>query len=115
MRLLGTMLGYGVENISNIPFRIMSFILSMRDVFVPVGNRINGFGIDIGSVVIDFGCGPVSYIERVSQVVGDTGRVYAVDVHPLAIKSIKKKIRKASLGNVIPVLSTGFPSLTLLI
>ena len=109
MRLLGTILGYGVENISNIPFRIMSFILSLRDVFVPVGNRINGFGIDNGSVVIDFGCGPGSYIERVSQVVGDTGRVYAVDVHPLAIKSIKKKIRKASLGNVIPVLSTGYP------
>ena len=109
MRLSGTIFGYGVENIPSIPFRIMSFILSMRDVFVSVGKRINVLGINNGSVVIDFGCGPGSYIERASQLVGDNGRVYAVDVHPLAIKSIKKKISKASLDNVIPILSTGYP------
>ena len=109
MRLSGTIFGYGVENIPSIPFRIMSFILSMRDVFVSVGKRIDVFGINNGSVVIDFGCGPGSYIERASQLVGGNGRVYAVDVHPLAIKSIKKKISKASLDNVIPILSTGYP------
>ena len=109
MRLSGTIFGYGVENIPSIPFRIMSFILSMRDVFVSVGKRINVLGINNGSVVIDFGCGPGSYIERAYQLVGDNGRVYAVDVHPLAIKSIKKKISKASLDNVIPILSTGYP------
>ena len=98
-----------MENIPSIPFRIMSFILSMRDVFVSVGKRIDVFGINNGSVVIDFGCGPGSYIERASQLVGGNGRVYAVDVHPLAIKSIKKKISKASLDNVIPILSTGYP------
>jgi len=109
MRLSGIIFGYGVENIPSIPFRIMSFILSMRDVFVSVGKRIDVFGINNGSVVIDFGCGPGSYIERASQLVGGNGRVYAVDVHPLAIKSIKKKISKASLDNVIPILSTGYP------
>ena len=109
MRLSGTIFGYGVENIPSIPFRIMSFILSMRDVFVSVGKRIDVFGINNGSVVIDFGCWPGSYIERASQLVGGNGRVYAVDVHPLAIKSIKKKISKASLDNVIPILSTGYP------
>ena len=109
MRLLRTIFAYKVENIPSIPFRIMSFIFSVRDVFAPVGKRLDGFGIDSGSVVIDFGCGPGSYIEQASQAVGGTGRVYAVDVHPLAIKSIKKKISKTSLDNVLPVLSTGYP------
>ncbi len=109
MRLLRTIFGYETENIPNIPFRVMSFFLSMRDVFAPVSKRVDGFGIENGSVVVDFGCGPGSYIERASRAVGDAGKVYAVDVHALAIKSVKAKVRKKSLNNVIPVLSTGYP------
>ena len=81
----------------------------MRDVFAPVSKRVDGFGIENGSVVVDFGCGPGSYIERASRAVGDTGKVYAVDVHELAIKSVNAKARKKSLNNVIPLLSTGYP------
>lgn len=109
MRLLRTFFGYENENIPNIVFRMMSLALSMRDVFAPVSKRVDGFGIENGSIVVDFGCGPGSYIEWTSRAVGDTGKVYAVDVHPLAIKSVKAKARKKSLDNVIPVLSTGYP------
>ena len=109
MRLLRTIFGYETENIPNIPFRVMSFFLSIRDVFAPVSERVDSFGIENGSVVVDFGCGPGSYIERASRAVGDAGKVYAVDVHPLAIKSVKAKVRKKSLNNVIPVFSTGYP------
>lgn len=109
MQLLRTLSGYEVEHLPNIAFRLMSLVLSMRDAFVPVGKRLDRFGILKGSVVVDFGCGPGSYIERASQLVGDVGKVYAVDVHPLAIKSIKRKAKQKNLGNVIPVLSTGYP------
>lgn len=109
MRLLRTLFGYENENIPNIAFRIMSFFLSMRDVFAPVSKRVDGFGIENGSIVVDFGCGPGSYIEWASRAVGDAGKVYAVDVHPLAIKSVKAKAKKKSLNNVIPVLSAGYP------
>jgi len=109
MRLLRRISGYKVEHMPNISFRLMSFTLSVRDVSFPVGKRLDRFGIDKGSVVVDFGCGPGSYVERASQIVGDAGRVYAVDVHPLAIKSIKEKARRKNLDNVVPVLSTGYP------
>ena len=109
MRLLRTLLGYESDNIPNIVFRIYSSFISMRDVLAPVGHRLDGFGIKNGSIVVDFGCGPGSYIEWASRTVGDTGKVYAIDVHPLAIKSVKAKVRKKSLNNVIPVLSTGYP------
>ncbi|WP_455371336.1 class I SAM-dependent methyltransferase [Petrachloros mirabilis] len=106
---MATFLGYENEYIPNVAFRAYSLIASMRDVLAPVGHRLDGFGIKNGSIVVDFGCGPGSYIEWASRAVGDAGKVYAVDVHPLAIQSVKAKTRKKSLNNVIPVLSTGYP------
>ncbi len=109
MGLLKTMSGYEVEHLPNIPFRLMSFVIAIRDIVFPIGKRLDQFGIDKGFIVVDFGCGPGSYVEQASQLVGDGGKVYAVDVHALAIKSVKKKVRKKSLNNVIPVFSTGYP------
>ena len=109
MRLLRTLLGYENECIPNVAFRTFSLFASIRDVLAPVGHRLDGFGIKKGSIVVDFGCGPGSYIEWASRTVGATGKVYAIDVHPLAIKSVKAKIRKKNLNNVIPVFSTGYP------
>ena len=109
MRLLKTMSCYEVERLPNISFRLMSFVLSMRDVLFPVGKRLDRFGIHKGSIVVDFGCGPGCYLEPASQIVGDAGKVYAVDVHPLAIMSITRKAKQKNLNNVVPVLSTGYP------
>ena len=93
----------------NIAFRLMSFIFAIRDILLPVGKRLDRFGIDQGFIVVDFGCGPGSYVEKASKLVGDGGKVYGVDVHPLAIKSIKERARRKALENVIPVLSSGYP------
>ncbi len=109
MGLLKIISGYEVEHLPNVPFRLMSFVLAIRDIVFPIGKRLDQFGIDKGFIVVDFGCGPGSYVEQASQLVGDGGKVYAVDVHALAIKSVKKKVRKKSLNNVIPVFSTGYP------
>jgi ubiquinone/menaquinone biosynthesis C-methylase UbiE len=109
MRLLKKLSGYEVEYLPNLSFRLMSIVFSVRDVLFPVGKRLDPFGIRKGSVVVDFGCGSGSYLERASQLVGDAGKVYAVDVHPLAIMSIKRKAEQKNLNNVVPVLSTGYP------
>jgi len=109
MGLLKKMSGCEVEHIPNTSFRLMSFVLAIRDILFPVGKRFDQFGIDKGFIVVDFGCGPGSYVEKASQLVGDGGKVYAVDVHPLAIKSIKQRARRKNLENVVPVLSTGYP------
>jgi len=109
MRLLKTMSGYEMEYLPNIAFRLMAFVFAVRDVLFPVGKRLDRFGIRKGFVVVDFGCGPGSYLERASQLVGEAGKVYAVDVHPLAIKAIKLKAKQKNLNNVVPVLSTGYP------
>lgn len=109
MQLLRTLSGYEVEYLPNIAFRLMSVVLSMRDALAPVGKRLDRFDIRKGCVVVDFGCGPGSHIERASQLVGDAGKVYAVDVHPLAIMSIKRRAKQKNFSNVVPVLSAGYP------
>ncbi len=40
--------------------------------------------------------------------VGEEGKVYAVDIHPLAIEAVIKKIKKFNLDNVEPVLVDGY-------
>ncbi len=64
MGLLKIISGYEVEYLPDISFRLMSFVISMRDIFSPVGKRLDRFGIRKGFVVVDFGCGPGSYLER---------------------------------------------------
>ncbi len=109
MRLLKTISGYERQYLPNVAFRLMAFVFSVRDVLFPVGKRLDRFGIRKGSVVVDFGCGPGSYLERASRLVGDAGKVYAVDVHPLAIGAVKRKAKQKNLANVVPVLVTGYP------
>jgi len=87
----------------------MSFILSIRDLLIPVGKRLDQFNIENGFTIVDFGCGPGSFIEYASKLVGTSGKVYAVDVQPLAIKEVTEKAKNKNLENVIPVLATGYP------
>lgn len=109
MELKNTMSGRGIEHMPNLAFRLMSFILSIRDLLLPVGKKLDQFNIENGFSIVDFGCGPGSFVEYASKLVGNSGKVYAVDVHPLAIKAVKEKAKSKGLENVIPVLATGYP------
>ncbi len=62
-------------------------------------------GIKPGQTVIDYGCGPARYIQAASNIVGKSGKVIAVDIHPLAIRKVKEKIKKYKLTNVKVVLA----------
>jgi len=110
MELKNTMSRHGIEHMPNLAFRLMSFILSIRDLLVPVGKRLDQFNIKKGYHIVDFGCGPGSFVEYASKLVGNSGRVYAVDVQPLAIKTVKEKVKSKGLENVVPVLATGYPA-----
>jgi ubiquinone/menaquinone biosynthesis C-methylase UbiE len=53
-----------------------------------------------GMSVLDFGCGPGRYALPAARMAGSDGRVYAVDVHPLAIRMVEKAARKQGLSNL---------------
>ena len=88
------------DKMPNIAFRMMTFVFKIGNFFKPAGKCIEEFGIAKGNVVIDYGCGPGMHIKRASELIGNEGVVYAVDIHELAIKSVEKLIAKHKLLNV---------------
>ena len=69
-------------------------------------------GIKEGFKVLDYGCGPGGYIAPVSELIGRNGRLYALDVMPVALEMVKRLTAKKKLQNVETILSdckTGLP------
>ena len=98
------------EAMSGIGFKLMSLSFHIRDMVNPPEKLLNEIGIEDGTVVVDYGCGPGSYIKYASALVGAKGTVYAADIHELAIASVRKLIEKEGLTNVIPVQVHGYSS-----
>jgi ubiquinone/menaquinone biosynthesis C-methylase UbiE len=59
-----------------------------------------------GMVVADIGAGSGYHSRRMADVVGKTGKVYAVDVQPQMVQMLSKIAREDRYGNVKPILST---------
>jgi len=50
--------------------------------------------------VLDFGCGPGSFSIAAAELVGREGRVFAVDIHPLALQSVQRRAERHDLGQL---------------
>jgi ubiquinone/menaquinone biosynthesis C-methylase UbiE len=93
-------------------FRVMAFSFKIRDFFRPRKDIVKEVGIKEGFRVLDYGCGSGSYVTAVAELVGKSGKIYALDINPLAIKMVKKIAVKKQLPNVETILSdckTGLP------
>ena len=103
--------GRKTERMSNASFRMMVLFFDIIDFCYPhVARRAKRFGVGEGMTVVDYGCGPGRYTINFAGVVGEKGKVYALDIHELAIETVKKRTAKRSLRNVQPVLIEGYSS-----
>ena len=102
--------GNNMDGISDFAFRMMSLMYVFRDRFTSPWSLLDEFGIARGQTVVDYGCGPGSYLKRVSELVGPEGRVWAVDIHELAIKAVRRQIDKEQMSNVTAVQADGMRS-----
>jgi ubiquinone/menaquinone biosynthesis C-methylase UbiE len=96
----------------NIMFNGMSFLLRLRDLLLPRERILKEAGIKSGDRVLDYGCGPGGYVAGTAELVGASGKVYALDIHPLAVQRIQDLARRRRLTNVETILSdcdTGLP------
>ncbi len=66
--------------------------------------------IEPGMTVVDWGCGPARYTSRLSSLVGENGRVIAMDVEPLALRIVEQKAVAERLANVETVLLDSYCS-----
>ena len=92
--------GGGDRPMPGIAFRSMSALFRVRDLVRPRSVLLDEVPLRTGSTVVDYGCGPGSYIPELSKRVGPAGRVVAVDIHPLAIERVEGLARRRSLLNV---------------
>ena len=68
--------------------------MAVKDRLLPVvDKRIEGFQVQPGMTLIDYGCGPGRYTIRFARLVGDQGKVYAVDVQALALEYVRRTMR----------------------
>lgn len=93
-------------------FHAMSFMFRIRDLLEPRSRILQEVNLKPGFRVLDYGCGPGAYVPQVAERIGETGRVYALDLHPLAVQRVQALAHKRQLRNVETIQSdcaTGLP------
>ncbi len=91
------------EVMANWTYNLMRWTWKVADLFNNPSKLLDDFSIEPGWKVIDYGCGPGRYLKRASEQVGPEGKVYAVDIHDIAIVCARSLIKKHHLSNVVPV------------
>ena len=62
--------------------------------------NIEQFGLSFGMCVADFGAGPGHYSFLSAKAVGSEGKVFAIDIQPELLSTLKNQARKSFQGNI---------------
>ena len=85
---------------SNIWFRLMALEFKIRDFRHPRQEIVAEVGLKMGFHVLDYGCGPGGYVLPVAEAIGPSGKLFALDALPIAIKMVNDIAAKKKLANV---------------
>jgi len=67
----------------------MAFFFKIRDFIRPRLDIVKEIGLEEGFRVLDYGCSPGSYILPVAELIGKSGKIYALDINPAAIEMVR--------------------------
>ena len=100
------------KRMSNIAFMMMANLgIPFRNLFMPPKKMLAEVEIKPGYQVLDFGCGPGVFTMLIAEKIGQSGLVYALDIHPLAVKMVEQKAQRKGLTNIKTILSNCSTSL----
>lgn len=85
-------------------FKLMVWAFNFADLFFRQRRHLKKVSLREGMIVVDYGCGPGRYTIPVAELVGPKGKVFAIDIQPLAIKTVKEKAARKSLTNIEAIL-----------
>lgn len=74
-------------------------------IFLNAKDILKKLNVSLGQVVADLGCGAGYFIVEASRLVGDGGKVYAIDVQKTALSAVESKAAMYGLTNIITVWS----------
>ena len=88
-------------------FKMMSLIHDnpFRRKFANPWKILEAAGLKSGQRVLEVGCGPGFFTIPAAQIVSEPGIIFALDIHPLAIKRVEEKIKKEGISNVKTILA----------
>jgi ubiquinone/menaquinone biosynthesis C-methylase UbiE len=93
---------------SDVGFRLMALAFKLRDLVSDPRRSLEKARLGEGMSVVDYGCGPGSFAIPAAELVGQKGRVVAVDILPLAVEMVEDKASQKKLDNVRTVLVQGY-------
>jgi ubiquinone/menaquinone biosynthesis C-methylase UbiE len=67
---------------------------------------LGALGVKQGQTVCDMGCGNGFYTLKLAELVGDKGRVLAVDIQPEMLSLLEERAKEAGQENIKPLLGT---------
>lgn len=85
-------------------FKIMTIIMNIRKKGRNIIEEISLAEIKNGDVILDYGCGPGFNTIPAAKLVGNEGKVYALDISPQAVTIVKNKVKKEGLENIKTIL-----------
>jgi ubiquinone/menaquinone biosynthesis C-methylase UbiE len=89
-----------------IAFRVLAHVaMPIRNMFHPTRKVFAEIDIQPGHRVLDYGCGPGHFTIMAAQQAGPTGRIHALDIHPLALKLVARKAKQKNLDRIDVILS----------
>jgi len=94
--------GTDKQKMPRIGFAIMKTVLTLRSLFKKPERILHEMGLREGQTVLDYGCGIGSFSILAAKMVGDDSVVYALDIHPRAIRAVENEILFATAEHLNP-------------
>lgn len=95
------------QPMSDSHFHCMTVMFKVRDLIVPRRKVLDEVDLRPGQTVLDFACGPGAYIPDTAERVGPQGKVFTLDVHPLAVDAVRRIASRRGFAHVETILSDG--------
>ena len=82
--------------------RIPSFLLDnvLRRLARPPRRFLERY-LSLGDRVADLGCGPGHFTVPITEIIGDAGHVFAIDLDPTAIARLRRRIASRDVGRIV--------------
>jgi ubiquinone/menaquinone biosynthesis C-methylase UbiE len=91
---------------SRMNFKMMAFIHeTLYSLFRDPYKALKAAGLEVGQKVLEVGCGPGFFTVPAARIVGEEGNVLALDVNPLAVEHVQRKIETEGVTNAKTMLA----------
>ena len=89
-------------------FKAIMLGYKVCDLFWNLKRDLKRIPLRKGMTVVDYGCALGRYTLPIAKLVGSKGRVFAVDIQPLAISTIREKAASKGLTNLEAILVNSY-------